>query len=670
MYFTNKKTGEQYPLGGFRPSSEPSTAKKFSSSRKFGSAEIPKKVDLREMMTPVKRQGTLQSCKNTSTAISTSVSCTTKQKPRLELQGFSYIKDRFTENKTYWRCIYYNSQKCHARFHTCNITNNVITPPSDHTCKSNGITGELRKFNEDLWYRTMNTQETPDLIITHCCIGMSDEALARLPSRDNIKRRIRMLPLTVTSRGDKFLRCDTGRGPDRMLIFASSEQLDILQSCDDFLVDGTFKVVPEIFYQLYVVHAIYRGHVVPVVYSLLSRKNSDTYQRLINEIAEFAPCWFPASILLDFEKACACEFSIKKNSSKHVDVSRLFIYYNARVKEGNWYEDDGTTIVAAHGRPEPSKQAYEEAMRYRVSEKLSVDTDLGIMKACLARGLPFVFGIQLFESFGQAEDLETKGTVPLPGENEKGRSNGDDWHAMLAGDKGYCYIPYDYMANPKRCLEAHAVQCVMEDGPNALWYPITDSAWKDTSSTTVLSPKHSEHVGWSSDDTTDIYGWDKNKNKADSNYAIEAKKTEETEKQPQTSNGPHILWVDSESKDPLCRHLKAESGVTIAFCETYAMAEEYLSKNIQYIKNCRPFQIICRGYYQSENRNPLNILDLINNNEISYSTSIVVYTRDKSGVERWLAQSPTQAWRQRLFITDDGEQAFNYIKKGWKSGTS
>ncbi|CAF0851299.1 unnamed protein product, partial [Didymodactylos carnosus] len=52
---------------------------------------------------------------------------------------------------------------------------------------------ERRNFNEDLWYRTMNTQETPDLIITHCCIGMSDEALARLSSRDNIKRRIRVL---------------------------------------------------------------------------------------------------------------------------------------------------------------------------------------------------------------------------------------------------------------------------------------------------------------------------------------------------------------------------------------------------------------------------------------------------------------------------------------------
>ncbi|CAF1609892.1 unnamed protein product [Didymodactylos carnosus] len=110
-----------------------------------------------------------------------------------------------------------------------------------------------------------------------------------------------------------------------MLIFASSEQLDILQSCDDFLVDGTFKVVPEIFYQLYVVHAIYRGHVVPVIYSLLSRKNSDTYQRLINEIVEFAPCWFPGSILLDFEKAC-----INVYDSSFVNISLSGCYFHFR----------------------------------------------------------------------------------------------------------------------------------------------------------------------------------------------------------------------------------------------------------------------------------------------------------------------------------------------------
>ncbi len=61
---------------------------------------------------------------------------------------------------------------------------------------------------------------------------MSDPSLARLPVRDNIKRRIRMLrqknqmvkepndpnfssvpiQLTTTSRDDQFLRCDTGSG--------------------------------------------------------------------------------------------------------------------------------------------------------------------------------------------------------------------------------------------------------------------------------------------------------------------------------------------------------------------------------------------------------------------------------------------------------------------------
>ncbi|CAF3945239.1 unnamed protein product [Rotaria sp. Silwood1] len=131
--------------------------------------------------------------------------------------------------------------------------------------------------------------------------------------------------LTRTVRQDQFLCCDTGpgmsfnvpiivlatnvflsfiEGDDRILIFSSPEQLDILQSVNDFLVDGTFKVVPEIFYQLYIIHAIYRGHVVPVLYALLRRKNAATYQNLIDQILQFAPHWNPNTIMLDFEQAC------------------------------------------------------------------------------------------------------------------------------------------------------------------------------------------------------------------------------------------------------------------------------------------------------------------------------------------------------------------------------
>jgi hypothetical protein len=48
---------------------------------------------------------------------------------------------------------------------------------------------------------------------------------------------------------EQFLQYDSGnQDSDRFLIFAANQQLDFLQSCGDVHMDGTFKVVPELFY--------------------------------------------------------------------------------------------------------------------------------------------------------------------------------------------------------------------------------------------------------------------------------------------------------------------------------------------------------------------------------------------------------------------------------------
>ncbi|CAF3402781.1 unnamed protein product [Rotaria sp. Silwood2] len=157
---------------------------------------------------------------------------TTKQKPCLNFNGYSYIKDRSTNKKTYWRCVNYLRDRCHSRLHTCIITNDVIKPPTEHTCTTDGSSLEVRKFNEEIAHRARNTQEIPDVIVTNCYKALSDQRIARLPIRDNIKRRIRMVrqnknivnapndpnftsiptSLTKTIRDDMFLRCDTGPG--------------------------------------------------------------------------------------------------------------------------------------------------------------------------------------------------------------------------------------------------------------------------------------------------------------------------------------------------------------------------------------------------------------------------------------------------------------------------
>ena len=203
---------------------------------------------------PIIRNRAFFLCQQISVTMATIVNNgTTQQKLPLDLNGYSYIMDRSTNEKTYCLCINYYGHHCRSRLHTCIITNNVVKPPTDHTYKFNGTTLERQKFDGQIISHALNTQETSDITFTHCYKGkiilfrrvasivcklillllaLSDSVLARLPSCANIKRRTRKLrqrkdiaqapsdpnllivpvQLTKTVRHDQFLRCDTGSG--------------------------------------------------------------------------------------------------------------------------------------------------------------------------------------------------------------------------------------------------------------------------------------------------------------------------------------------------------------------------------------------------------------------------------------------------------------------------
>ena len=93
---------------------------------------------------------------------------TTNPKPCLDLDGYSYVKDRSTSEKIYWRCIKYSSDSCHSRLHTCILTNQIVKPSSEHNRKFHGTANQIRLFNEEIVHRAANTQETPDTIVTTC----------------------------------------------------------------------------------------------------------------------------------------------------------------------------------------------------------------------------------------------------------------------------------------------------------------------------------------------------------------------------------------------------------------------------------------------------------------------------------------------------------------------
>ena len=122
-------------------------------------------------------------------------------------------------------------------------------------------------------------------------------------------------------------------------------------------------------------------------------------------------------------------------------MSRLFIYYNGRVKKTHLpvVTDSGCSMTNAIEALEefgtclesvwpyditcvntrPNIQAFTKGVSHRVHQALHVKIDLNEMKSCLAQGFPFAFGLRLYSSFDKAA---TTGAVPMPNEAEQGRA--------------------------------------------------------------------------------------------------------------------------------------------------------------------------------------------------------------------------------------------------------
>ena len=103
--------------------------------------------------------------------------------------------------------------------------------------------------------------------------------------------------LKVTTRGDSFLFWDSGKDdPQQLFVFCTDRNIDTLEQNAHWFMDGTFKVVPELFVQLFTIHAVVDNRALPMVYVLLQAD----YERVFHKLLESRNTLSPSSILLDF----------------------------------------------------------------------------------------------------------------------------------------------------------------------------------------------------------------------------------------------------------------------------------------------------------------------------------------------------------------------------------
>jgi len=111
----------------------------------------------------------------------------------------------------------------------------------------------------------------------------------------------------------------------------------------------------------------------------------------------------------------------------------------------------------------PEQACFDQALRYKIASSQKVPVDLDCMREALSSGHPIVFGLKLTAQFFRPLP---GGFIPTPDASDP-QSAEHGLHAMLLvgyndrqqvfivrnswgtswGDRGYAYVPYDYIAN-------------------------------------------------------------------------------------------------------------------------------------------------------------------------------------------------------------------------------
>lgn len=108
-----------------------------------------------------------------------------------------------------------------------------------------------------------------------------------------------------TSRGENFLLFSDAAA--QIAIFSCKSNIEFLGKVKRIYLDGTFNYCPQFFFQFFTIHGYYKGHYIPLIFSLLPNKRCETYQKLFHIVIEICNKMSVTlnilEIVIDFEKA-------------------------------------------------------------------------------------------------------------------------------------------------------------------------------------------------------------------------------------------------------------------------------------------------------------------------------------------------------------------------------
>ncbi|CAF4208726.1 unnamed protein product, partial [Rotaria sordida] len=288
-----------------------------------------------------------------------------KGKPLLVANNYVFKLNKTTTTTKYWICTL---NGCSAKVHT-DLNSQLIKTIGDHNHLAEKEKLEVREFREKVKQRAINeTTPIPRIFDEECAKAMlSDATIAVLPSECEMnsginKARWAITPTIPTTQlfdipdaysktlhKNDFLIVDkmiTRR--QRILLFSSNEQLKMLFTAETILMDGIFSTCPNMFDQVYTIHAMKYDQSFPCVFGLLPNRQKSTYHFMFNELKSIALQmqlnFAPKTIMSDFEPGLltvvSAELATVTHSSCYFHFTQAIYRAIQRVGLSTSYNDD------------------------------------------------------------------------------------------------------------------------------------------------------------------------------------------------------------------------------------------------------------------------------------------------------------------------------------------
>lgn len=191
------------------------------------------------------------------------------------IHGYKFRHQRQSNSKHYYVCTKNVELKCRCRLNRDEKGEYQLNGSHKHAPKP-----EQRESSEvmDTLKKKANSDKSrARVLISEACETITSQVAADLPSMSQMPRTINRVrnagnisalvrepnkilltpDIITTKKGDCMVLFDNENEEDRLIMFATKDNMRVLQNGDAIFCDGTFDVVPAGYKQLYTIHGEY-----------------------------------------------------------------------------------------------------------------------------------------------------------------------------------------------------------------------------------------------------------------------------------------------------------------------------------------------------------------------------------------------------------------------------